>query len=159
VANAFDRGQELLKKYPQPKWLPQHFKVDTAFACSQDRSRRGAFVDIEESAQLCILMRNTKASSHGQFINSNVSVFIAPASRRPEVRGIARRWSEPFSLSGATAESVEARYYDSEPHDHSAFGAAHGIVTVKTGFAVLVMSFHKNGLSRQDLEEIAMSVS
>ncbi|HXT69964.1 MAG TPA: hypothetical protein VN700_09430 [Vicinamibacterales bacterium] len=157
VADAKSRGQKLLATYPQPRWLPADFKLQSTTACSEAVGQRGAFLNVEDSKQLCFSAVRASARSHGEFINSGLSVFVAPLATMPQVRGKAQQ-TVPLVITVGDGERVEAHYYESH-ENRAAFAAAHCLAFHRNGFGVVVSSFHKNRLTRTDLERVAAQIS
>lgn len=155
VADAKSRGQGLLATYPQPRWLPKNFQIQSTTACSEAPSQRGAFLDVEDRKQLCFSAIRDNARSHGEFINSGLNIFVAPLAKMSLLRGKVPE-ATPLTIEFG-GETVEAHYYDSYDN-RASFGAVHCVAFHRNGFGVLISSFHKNRLTRDDLERIAAHV-
>jgi hypothetical protein len=156
VADAKNRGQALLGTYPQPRWLPPDFKIQSTTACSEDRWQRGVFLGVDDRKQLRFSVIRTNSRSHADFINSGLVVCVAPLAEMPQLRGKAGEGT-PLTIAIGDGKTVDARYYDSHAN-RATFGAAHFLTLQRNGFGVIVSSFHKNRLTRQDLERVAIHV-
>lgn len=155
------RGRQLMNSYPQPQWLPEDFQVRTALAGSPEavsRARRGIFMEIDDSAQLRIAAQRRSTGLHAHDLNSSLLIHVAPAEQLPSLRGEESLKSQPVLLRTVQGEVMSGRYYE-DPRGNEAFGATHAMAFHRDGFAICVASFYKNGLTRTQLERVAVSVS
>jgi hypothetical protein len=151
-------GRQLLNTYPQPQWLPEDFQVRFAVACSSGaRSRQGMFLGIDDEKQLHVSARRRSARTHADHINTSLSIHVAPAERMPAIRGADAQPGEPVILRTSDGQTLHGEYYGPRRPSHL-LGGAHSIALYRDGFAILVASFHKNGLTRAQLERVAASM-
>lgn len=159
LSKARTGAKTLMESYPEPRWLPEDFKLQQALACSSAPFLEGPFLGVDDNQQLSLYNRRASARTHADFINAGLLIYLAPAEQMPQLRGWVGADSEPLALRIADGDTVGARYYGTGLKDQHPSVRLHSVALHRRGFAILVTSFRKNRLTRADLERVAASIT
>jgi hypothetical protein len=161
LRRAHESSQELVKAYPQPRWLPPGFQLVMTYACQDCPSLEGPFMGVENSRQLFLVAKRPGHTTHKERINAHIAIYVAPVESAPTLRRHQNGDGEwvTATLRDARGTSIDVNYRDTHPRDHDAFGAEQNILFRRDRFAFLVVAPRNSKVSRPDLERVAGSIS